>query len=69
MRDRFDNLLIAAQSSPPAWRDALVAVADTAFICRAWLEEYAPGFTPADLLVMTKMVVEREAIEIARSVS
>jgi hypothetical protein len=58
---RFDELLLAAGSGGEAtqrWRDALALVADTAFLCRAWLDEHAPGWTPADLLVMTRMVID-----------
>lgn len=66
--DRFDNLLLAAQQqgSPKTWRDALANVADTALICRAWLEDHAPEYTPADLIAMTRIVVEREAVDIMR---
>lgn len=66
--NRFDNLLSAAQAqgSPKSWRDALANVGDTALICRAWLEEHAPEFTPADLIAMTRIVVEREAADLDR---
>ena len=62
--DRFDELVVTAQKggAPKAWCVALANVADTAFICRTWLELYAPNFTPADLLAMTKMVFQREDI-------
>jgi hypothetical protein len=60
--NEFDDALLAAQRSdaPEPWRDALIAVGDTAFICRAWLNTYAPGYTPADLLAMTRLVIEQE---------
>ena len=60
--DRFEKLLLAAQQgdAPQEWRKALVDVADTASICRAWLQEYAEGFTPADLLTMVGMVIQRQ---------
>ena len=57
---RFEALLKVTQHSPQAWRDAVVAVADSAFMCRAWLEDHAPGWTPADLIAMTRLVMERE---------
>jgi hypothetical protein len=59
-RGRFETLVMAAQHSPKRWRDAVVAVADSAFMCRAWLEDHAPGWTPADLIAMTRLVMERE---------
>ena len=68
MMSRFDELLLGAQRSnaPKAWRDALISVSDTAFMCHAWLDEHAPGFTPADLLTMTRMVMACEETEEAR---
>lgn len=66
--DKFDALLEAAQThgASPTWRNALIDVADTAYLCRAWLEQYAPKYSPADLLAMTRMVIERQGIEAAR---
>lgn len=61
--DRFEGLLAAIQQTgaPKDWRDALARVADTAFICRAWLDEHTKEFTTADLLLMTRMVMDSES--------
>ena len=60
--DRFETLMLAAQTStaPKSWQESLIRVADTAFVCRAWLSEYMNEFTTADLLEMTRMVMESE---------
>lgn len=60
--NRFESLLHAAAAggeSTKPWRDALALVADTALICRAWLDVHTEGWTPADLLAMTNMVLDR----------
>lgn len=50
----------SGDGSSRVWRDSLIVVADTAYMCKLWLDEYSPDFTTADLLEMTRMVVDRE---------
>lgn len=61
--DRFITMLKDADG---AWEYALTNVGDTAYICRAWLQEHAPAFTTADLLAMTRLVIEQQEAQIAR---
>lgn len=56
--NRFDEMFkLSFQSAPTHWRDSLIFVADTAYMCRLWLMDYAPGWTPSDLMKMTELVV------------
>lgn len=57
--NRFDEMLLA-YSVPERWKKALIDVADTAFICWVWLDERKVPFSAADVLTMTKMVIDRE---------
>jgi len=47
--------------APLGWHSALIDVADTAQFCKQWLEENTPGYTSADVLTMTKMVIRQRS--------
>lgn len=66
---RFDNLLLAAEQgdSSKTWSDALALVGDAALVCRAWFEEHTLGFTTADLMRMTELVMTQERDLIRRN--
>jgi hypothetical protein len=60
--DRFEVMFKSTfKNAPQHWRDSLTFVADTAFMCRLWLMDYAPGWTPSDLMKMTEMVATMSA--------
>lgn len=61
---RFDEM-VAAYGVPDLWKQSLIDVADTAFICWVWLDERKVPFTAADVLTMAKMVIDREAAKAA----
>lgn len=65
MLNRFDEMLLA-HDMPDRWKRSLIDVADTAFLCWIWLEERKIPFTAADVLTMTKMVIDREADGLTR---
>lgn len=58
-RNDFENDLLGLEGLPD-WKGALIEVCDTAYICKRWLEAYAPGYTPADIVALTALVIARE---------
>ena len=42
------------------WRQPVIDVADTMYVCKKWFEGHEVIFTAADLLAMTRLVLERE---------
>ena len=60
--DRFEVMFESTfRNAPQHWRESLTFVADTAFMCRLWLMDYAPGWTASDLMKMTEMVATMSA--------
>ena len=64
MEGEFDSML-----DPARWgggqadiKTALLAVADTMFLCRQWFKQYGEGIKPtaADLVAMTRLILEEE---------
>lgn len=60
--NRFEYGMASIPSGPEEalWKKAIIEVADTAYLCRLWLETYTKEFTAADVLAMTRMVMDRE---------
>jgi hypothetical protein len=48
------------QSGRHHWHQPLIDVADTMFACKKWLEGHDVAFTAANLLTMTRLVLQRE---------
>jgi hypothetical protein len=46
-------------------RDAVIEVADTAYMCKTWFESYKLEATAADVIAMTRLIIEREAALVA----
>jgi hypothetical protein len=42
------------------WRQPIIDVADTMYVCKKWFEGYEVAFTASHLLAMTRLVLERE---------
>lgn len=59
-RDFEDKLAGECSQSPKEWRDALVGVADTAYMCISWFKDQDIKFTAADLMTMTGLVMKKE---------
>ena len=60
--NHFDAFVRRISSKAPAHlHAALLDVTDTAYACRLWFESNAPAATPADIVAMTGLVMEREA--------
>lgn len=58
-QNRFEALLKAVPDS--AWKDALVEVLDTAFMCHVWFEAHDIIATSGDIVRMTELVCARES--------
>lgn len=59
--DDEDSFEFWLQRCPEPMRMALIDVADTAFMCMRWLASNGtPHYTAADVMAMTKMVMDRE---------
>ena len=58
----FDQFLADTRGDPGGerWRQPVIDVADTMYICKKWFEAHEIKFTAADLLAMTKLVLDRE---------
>jgi hypothetical protein len=58
----FDQFLADAREELACtrWRQALTDVADIMVVCKKWFEGHEVPFTAADLLVMMRLVLERE---------
>lgn len=65
----FSDRLMTAKHTHRTWRDALVNVTDMATMCRTWLDENAPGYTPTDLVEMTKLVVTHQNADLDRQLA
>jgi hypothetical protein len=63
--NRFEQMLKDHPAQAEGWAKHIIAVADTMYICKAWFESYAAGlpWTPADIVAMAKIVIERESRE------
>lgn len=48
-------------------KQAVIYVADTAYACKLWFESYGLSATAADIIAMTRLVMEREAAVAARA--
>ena len=59
MTNQFEENVKAIPSNADAsiWKQALIEVADTAWLCRSWFESHNVPFTAADLMTMTGMVI------------
>jgi hypothetical protein len=42
------------------WRQPVIDVADTIYVCKKWFEGHEIAFTASDLLAMARLVLERE---------
>jgi hypothetical protein len=58
----FDQFLADTREdfSKMHWRQPVIEVADTMYVCKKWFEGYEIAFTAADLVAMTRLVLERE---------
>lgn len=59
----FDRLIdiISKTGASHSFRSALVDVCDTAYACKLWFQSYGFEPTAADLVAMTRLIMEREA--------
>jgi hypothetical protein len=51
----FDQFL--ADTSTTVWRQPVIEIRD---VCKKWFEGHGVLFTAADLIAMTRLVIERE---------
>ena len=51
-----------ALDSMGGWKNAIIEVADTMYVCHRWFESYMPSHTvsPSDLVAMTRLIAERK---------
>jgi hypothetical protein len=58
----FDQFLADTRGAPASthWRQPVIDVADTMYVCKKWFEGHEVAFTASDLLAMTRLVLERE---------
>ena len=58
----FDQFLADAREelAGACWRQPIIDVADTMYVCKKWFEGHEIAFTASDLLAMTRLVLERE---------
>lgn len=59
MLDDFDKALEAINGQS-TWKAALIDVCDSAYLCKKWLDVHAPGYTAADIIALTALVIARE---------
>jgi len=64
VKNEFERLL-QMDRIPERFRGAVVDVADTAYMCKAWFASYGVAATAADIMAMCRMVMEREAALVA----
>jgi hypothetical protein len=58
----FDKRLDSMREPEDAlFRDALIGVCDAAYMCKLWFESYGLAATAADVVALTRLVMEREA--------
>ena len=55
---RNEKFELAIANVPSSWREALIAVADTAVICNDCLTALEKPFNVSDVVAMTKLVIE-----------
>jgi hypothetical protein len=55
----FEGHLLAIQDE--AKRMLVINVLDTAFLVKKWFDAYAPTATPADIVAMTAIIMQRES--------
>lgn len=60
--NKFDRLVENMKFSPTLFRDAIVDVCDTAYAAKVWLETYGLQPTAADVVALTKIIVDRHAV-------
>jgi hypothetical protein len=62
-QDDFDSLMsrMNAGGAPGSFCTAMVDVADAAYACKLWFESNGLRPTAADVVAMTRLVLEREA--------
>jgi hypothetical protein len=58
----FDQFLADTRGDPAGahWRQPVIDVADTMYVCKKWFEADEVAFTATDLLAVTRRVLERE---------
>jgi hypothetical protein len=56
--NEFERLLAGLPKSD--FQGHVIAVADTVYFCKAWFEGYGVAFTAADLLTMTKLILDEK---------
>ena len=59
MMNAFDRTL---SQTTEEWRTPVIAVADTMFIMKHWFEDNGIAFTAADLVDVTKLVIEHKIL-------
>lgn len=59
MLNDFERAL-KALDGVPSFKNALIEVCDTAYMCKRWLDSYAPSYTPADIIALTALVIASE---------
>lgn len=60
MTNQFDENLKAIPPDSWRWKQAIVDVADTAWLCRSWFDSHAVKCTAADIVAMTQLILARE---------
>ncbi len=62
-QDAFELFLSKsyAQGAPRNMKQAIVDIADTAHTCQLWFESYRLPATAADVIAMTRLIMERQA--------
>lgn len=55
---------IAALPIPADWSNAVVAIADTAYLARVWFRSYGVEFTAADLMRFVELVHKERDIRV-----
>jgi hypothetical protein len=58
----FDQFLADTRGdfSTTVWRQPVIEITDTMYVCKKWFECHDVPFTAADLLAMKRLVFERE---------
>jgi hypothetical protein len=58
----FDKRLDSMREPEAAnFKGALIDVCDTAYMCKLWFDSYGLVATAADVVALTRLVMEREA--------
>lgn len=60
--DAFDQFLADTREELACtrWRQPIIDVADTMYVCKKWFEGHEVAFTAADLVGMARLLLERE---------